>query len=61
MKPNVGKADRAMRVLLGTLLIAAGLYFDKWFWAVGVILLVTGVFRWCLFYKIFGISTCEHR
>lgn len=61
MKANVGQADRAIRVVLGLILIAAGLYFDIWFWAVGIILLLTAVFKWCLLYRIFGVSTCENR
>lgn len=59
MKPNVGKTDRAVRIILGFLLVAGGLYFDTWFWAVGVILIVTAAFRWCPLYRLFGASTCE--
>ena len=59
MKYNVGKTDRAFRIFAGISLIAAGLYFDTWFWAVGIVLLLTGAFRWCPLYRIVGAKTCE--
>jgi len=59
MKLNVGKTDRAVRIILGLLLVASGLYFDMWFWAVGIVLILTAAFRWCPLYKLFGVSTCE--
>ncbi|MFN8776246.1 MAG: DUF2892 domain-containing protein [Flavobacteriales bacterium] len=61
MKVNVGKADRSIRIILGLLLLAGGLYFEQWFWAVGIVFLVTALFRWCPMYKLFGVNTCEAR
>ncbi|MFN9798795.1 MAG: DUF2892 domain-containing protein [Bacteroidota bacterium] len=43
------------------LLLAGGLYFEQWFWAVGIVFLVTALFRWCPMYKLFGVNTCEAR
>ncbi|MFN8699869.1 MAG: DUF2892 domain-containing protein [Flavobacteriales bacterium] len=61
MKPNMGKVDRSIRAVLGLLLVASGLYYDMWFWAVGVVFLLTAAFRWCPLYRLFGVNTCEVR
>lgn len=62
---NVGGADRWVRVVLGAVLLLAGLtglggtqppvsyVLD----VVGAVLLLTGLFRCCLLYKLFGINT----
>lgn len=57
----MGKVDRSIRAVLGLLLVASGLYYDMWFWAVGVVFLLTAAFRWCPLYRLFGVSTCEVR
>ena len=70
---NVGSLDRTLRVVLGLILIAlmvvpataqslAGL--GGWAWlvpAVGVVLLVTGLVRFCPAYRLLGIRTCAAR
>jgi hypothetical protein len=61
MKPNMGKVDRSIRAVLGLLLVASGLYYDMWFWAVGVVFLLTAAFRWCPLYRLLGVNTCEVR
>jgi len=58
MKANVGGADRAFRIVGGIVVIAAGLYFKSWWGVIGVLLLLTGVIRWCPAYIPFGLSTC---
>jgi hypothetical protein len=59
MQHNVGNVDRIIRVLAGLALIAATLlgYIGLWGW-LGVVLLATGVFRFCPAYLPFGMSTC---
>jgi hypothetical protein len=59
MKANVGSIDRAMRILIGLVLIAATLSgaIGVWGWF-GVIPLITGVFRFCPAYALFGLRTC---
>jgi len=59
MKVNVGTADRALRVLAGLLLIglAAGGVVGAWGY-LGVVPLLTGVFRFCPAYTLLGLSTC---
>lgn len=60
MKANVGSIDRAIRILIGLALIAATLFgaIGAWGW-LGVIPLVTGVFRFCPAYLPFGLRTCQ--
>ena len=57
MKCNVGKMDQTLRIVTGALIIGAGVYFQNWWGAVGVIPLLTGLFRWCPAYVPFGIKT----
>jgi hypothetical protein len=57
----MGKVDRSIRAVLGLLLVASGLYYDMWFWAVGIVFLLTAAFRWCPLYRLFGVNTCELR
>jgi Inner membrane protein YgaP-like, transmembrane domain len=64
MKFNVGTIDRVIRVIVGLVLIglaAAGVATGVWMWVAGVagvVLVVTGAFKFCPAYAIFGISTC---
>lgn len=57
MKCNVGKVDQMLRIIAGVLIIGAGICFQNWWGAVGVIPLSTGLFRWCPAYVPFGIRT----
>lgn len=59
MKCNIGKTDRMFRIILGVIIILAGVYFQSWWGAVGVVFIVTGFIRWCPSYIPFGFSTCE--
>ncbi|MGO8740520.1 YgaP family membrane protein [Rhodoblastus sp.] len=59
MKVNEGTVDRALRVIVGLVLI--GLAFTGkvgvWGW-IGVVPLVTGAVGMCPLYSILGLSTC---
>lgn len=57
MKCNVGKTDRILRMAAGSAIIIAGIYFQNWWGAVGIIPLATGLLRWCPAYLPFGIKT----
>ena len=59
MKVNVGIIDRAIRIIAGIALItlAATNIFSPWGW-IGVVPLLTGIFKFCPAYAIFGISSC---
>jgi len=60
MKLNVGSIDRSLRIVLGLVLIALSLVgvIGWWGW-LGVVPLLTGVFRFCPAYLPFGWSTCR--
>lgn len=57
MQCNIGKTDRTIRLLAGVGIIAAGVYFQSWWGAIGIVPLVTGTLRWCPPYQLLGIST----
>ena len=59
MIKNVGGIDRIFRIVAGLVLIvlAASGTIGPWGW-LGVLVLATGVFSFCLPYKFFGFSTC---
>ena len=59
MQTNVGSVDRALRVGIGAVLIglAAVGVIGAWGY-IGVVLLVTGAFRFCPAYRLLGLSTC---
>ncbi|KHK93053.1 YgaP family membrane protein [Novosphingobium malaysiense] len=59
-KVNVGTVDRAMRIILGIVLLALVFVGPKTPWGlIGIIPLVTGLFRTCPLYSLFGIRTCK--
>lgn len=59
MKNNVGNTDRFIRVILGLVIIAAGVFYQSYWAIIGTIPVVTGLIGWCPAYRLFGISTCE--
>lgn len=59
MKCNVGTVDRIIRVILGTGIIAIGVYFQSWWGAVGAVLIITAGIGWCPAYLPFGFSSCK--
>jgi len=59
MKRNVGGVDRAVRIILGSAIIAVGLAYGSWWGAVGAVLLLTGLMGWCPPYALFGFNTCK--
>jgi hypothetical protein len=59
MKPNVGKADMIVRIVLAVVIFALGYYFKSWWGLVGIVPLATAFVRWCPAYWPFGISTAK--
>lgn len=57
MKKNMGKTDRVIRIIVGLLAGAAGIYFHSWWGLVGAVLVVTAAANFCPLYLPFGIST----
>ena len=64
MTSNVGTTDRAIRIILGIILIALGVShvvtggLAMAAYVIGAIALVTGVFRYCPAWSVLGINTC---
>lgn len=64
MLQNVGGIDRALRVVVGLLLLAYALKLGfsdtgyNWVGWLGVVPLATGLFGTCPAYSLFGINTC---
>jgi uncharacterized membrane protein YfcA len=59
MKLNVGGIDRILRIIVGLALIGATLsgMIGVWGW-IGVVPLVTGLFKFCPLYTMFGMNSC---
>jgi hypothetical protein len=59
MKLNVGGIDRILRIVVGLALIGATLagLIGVWGW-IGVVLLLTGAFKFCPAYTLLGMNTC---
>ncbi len=60
MKRNVGKTDKVIRIILGVVIGAAGLYFNSWWGLVGIVPVFTALINWCPLYFPFGIRTCKN-
>ncbi len=59
MKANVGSLDRALRIVGGAILIALTLMntIGPWGW-IGIVPILTGLFRFCPAYTLLGLRTC---
>lgn len=60
MKCNVGNIDRAVRIIVGLALIGLAVtnIIGEWGW-IGVIPLLTGIFRYCPAYSVIGCKSCN--
>ena len=59
MTVNVGSLDRTLRIVVGIALIALALTGTVGAWGyIGILPLVTGLFRVCPAYTLLGIKTC---
>ena len=59
MKANVGGMDRILRVVVGVALTLLAVTGTVGAWGyLGLIVLATGVFRFCGAYTLLGINTC---
>lgn len=59
MKFNVGTIDRVVRIVAGAALIGAAAAGLVGVWGyIGVVPLVTGLFKFCPAYALIGVNTC---
>ena len=62
MKVNVGGLDRILRIVVGLVLIVlAAMGNIGWWGYIGIVPLVTGLFRMCPLYSLIGVRTCRVR
>lgn len=59
MKLNIGSTERTIRIVAGVVIIALGLYYKSLWGVIGLVPLMTGLFRFCPLYTILGINTCK--
>ena len=62
MRANVGPTDRAVRIVVGLLLLSVILFVDgpnRWWGLLGLIPLATAWLRWCPAYLPLGIRTTK--
>ena len=59
MKANIGSIDRVLRLIAGLAILGAGYYFKSWWGLVGLVPIVTAIFRFCPAYLPRGVSTCK--
>ncbi len=61
MKANVGGIDRILRIVVGLALIAMAVVGPQVVWGwIGIIPLVTGLFKFCPLYPLVGFNTCSY-
>ena len=59
MKANVGTIDRVLRITAGIVLIALAATGTVGLWGyIGIVPLLTGLFRFCQVYPLLGLNTC---
>ncbi len=59
IKCNIGRTDKIIRVIIGVVIIAVGVYFKSWWGAIGILPIFTAAIGRCLLYIPLGISTCK--
>lgn len=62
MNANVGKADKAIRLVMAVVLFSLFFIFEgnlKWIGLVGIVPLMTALMNWCPLYTVFGMNTCK--
>lgn len=57
MKFNVGGWDRFLRIVLGIVILALGYAYDTYWGLLGLVLVITGLLRFCPIYIPFKFST----
>lgn len=55
---NIGSTDKKLRLVIGFLLIAYGVYFNSWVGFIALIPILTATMNICPLYSLLGLSTC---
>jgi hypothetical protein len=59
MKSNVGPVDRLLRIIVGLAIAILGVVFENWWGLVGIVLIATGLFKFCPLYWTLKMSTLK--
>jgi hypothetical protein len=59
MKLNAGPIDRLIRIIVGLVIAIVGIIFKSYWGILGIVILGTGVFGYCLLYSLLGIKTTK--
>ena len=59
MKINIGSTERLLRIIVGVVIIALGIYYGSWWGVIGLVPLLTGLSRFCPLYSMLGMDTCK--
>jgi len=59
MQQNMGGTDQILRIVVGLILIATGIFYQSFWGAVGLIPLATALLGSCPSYLFLGINTCS--
>jgi len=57
MKPNIGPLDRALRLIIGLVILGLGYVNGSWWGLVGLLPILTAVIRFCPAYCPFKLNT----
>ena len=61
MTGNVGGIDRILRIVVGIVLLSLFFVLEgnaRYWGLLGLVMLATGVFRFCPAYTLLGVNTC---
>ena len=57
MDKNVGKTDKIIRIIIGLIILAAGIYYKSWWGVLSVIPFFVAFTSWCPMYVPCHINT----
>jgi hypothetical protein len=58
-RKNIGKTDRIIRVVIGVVIGALGIFYQSWWGLIAILPLGTAAFSFCGLYRLLGINTCK--
>jgi len=59
MTKNIGTRDKTIRIIVGIVILALGVWLKSWWGLIGLLPLATAIVGWCPPYSLLGISTCK--
>jgi Inner membrane protein YgaP-like, transmembrane domain len=57
MKMNIGQTERAIRLVVGVVIVALGVVYQSWWGLIGLLPVGTALVGWCPPYALLGIDT----